>query len=125
MRTERKSRTRRKFGWNDTFNKRAYAACVCLACAWLLIHFRDDIAALDVRTAIVQDSRSDLVSGSILVIPRDGSKCRQRLIDNDTWRTRDNGVVDCTAAVAENTERWHERMANQRTTAIRDSFVKN
>lgn len=106
----------------------AYVACVVLGFSWLLIHFRNEIPifTFDFSAAFrhqaespLQVTKNDLQTGSILLEPPDGKLCHQRLIDNDTWRIRDNGVVDCAKAAAKNTQSWHQ----ERTNAIRDLFV--
>lgn len=117
---------RRRRVRTDLFDRRAYFACFCLTVLWGLIHFRTDIAALTIPSGYAapqQVSQGEMFRGSILLTSHDGTLCQQRLIDNDTWRIRDNGLVNCAAAQAQNTERWHEQMGDQRTTAIRDSFV--
>ncbi|MGA2895175.1 MAG: hypothetical protein ABSE22_20110 [Xanthobacteraceae bacterium] len=111
----------------NSFNNLAYVACVVLSFSWLLIHFRYEIPAFtfDLSSAFAhqdsaspQEANTGLQTGSILLLPFSGNTCRQRLIDNATWRIRDNGLVDCAAATAQNTESWR-----QRTTAIRNAFL--
>ena len=41
----------------------------------------------------------DLATGSILIVPLSGESCRQLLIDNATWRIRDQGLIDCHTAL--------------------------
>jgi hypothetical protein len=41
----------------------------------------------------------DLATGSILIVPLSGENCRQLLIDNATWRIRDQGLIDCHTAL--------------------------
>ncbi|MGE3990925.1 hypothetical protein [Pseudorhodoplanes sp.] len=70
-----------------------------------------------------ETSDDDLRTGSILITPPDGNVCEHRLIDNQTWRIRPNGTVQCDAAVT-----WHHRdgtayTAQTRIEAIRDGFV--
>ena len=48
------------------------------------------------------ESDDELRTGSILIVPPQGNVCRQKLIDNATWRIRDNGFVLCNDAVS-----WH------------------
>src|SRR5262245_59461964 len=46
-----------------------------------------------------QGRGAELATGPIIFIPRSGNDCRQKLIDNATWRIRDNGTVDCDVAL--------------------------
>jgi hypothetical protein len=42
----------------------------------------------------------NLSTASMLVVPPAGDLCRERIIDNSTWRIRNKGSVDCTEALA-------------------------
>ena len=42
-----------------------------------------------------------LATGPVLFVPPSGNRCRQRVIDNATWLMRDNGEVDCDAALSQ------------------------
>jgi hypothetical protein len=44
----------------------------------------------------------EFATGAIIMVPTSGDRCRHLLIDNATWRIRDNGVVDCQTALAQN-----------------------
>jgi hypothetical protein len=65
----------------------------------------------------------DLKTGSILITPSEGNICEHRLIDNETWRIRSNGVIACDEAVS-----WAAQQANRnpsaRIEAIRDGFFQ-
>ena len=61
----------------------------------------------------------DLKTGSILIVPSSGDLCRHRLIDNATWRIKDNGVIACDQAAARTTGRQN---AASRIEAVRDGF---
>jgi hypothetical protein len=111
----------RKTLWSDNFSKRAYVVCTILVFSWLLIHFRSEI--LNMTLSDYARPNDDLLSGSILSLPNSHNKCRQHFIDNETGQIRDNGLVDCTAAVTQNTDVWGHRMVTQRANAIHDSFV--
>jgi hypothetical protein len=69
------------------------------------------------------DAAGTLRSGSILFVPIEGNVCRRRVIDNETWRLRDNGFVECDEAVT-----WNSGAENQkyfvavRVDAIRAGF---
>jgi len=67
-----------------------------------------------------------LRSGSILFVPIEGNVCRRRVIDNETWRMRDDGFIECDEAVT-----WNSGAENQkyfvavRVDAIRAGFKAN
>ena len=69
------------------------------------------------------DAAGELQSGAILFVPVQGNVCRRRMIDNDTWRMRDDGYVTCDEAVT-----WNSGGTNQkyfvavRVDAIRAGF---
>ena len=65
----------------------------------------------------------DLRTGWILITPANGNICEHRLIDNDTWRVRRNGTIQCDAAVAWHRQRNGEHTSQSRIEAIRDGFV--
>jgi hypothetical protein len=41
----------------------------------------------------------ELATGSVLIVPLNGETCRHMLIDNATWRIRDQTLVDCHTAL--------------------------
>ena len=61
--------------------------------------------------------------GPVLFVPIEGNVCRRRVIDNQTWRIRDDGFVECDEAVT-----WNSGAENQkyfvtvRVDAIRAGF---
>ena len=69
------------------------------------------------------DAAGALRSGPILFVPIEGNVCRRRVIDNETWRIRDDGFVECDEAVT-----WNSGAENQkyfvavRVDAIRAGF---
>ncbi len=76
------------------------------------------------RSSATQSSahgEDDLTTGSILLVPRFGDQCRQRLIDNATWRIWDVGPVDCGTALARSAG---AESASARADIIRDVFRK-
>jgi hypothetical protein len=66
-------------------------------------------------------TREDLGTGPILFMAPNGNTCRQRLIDNTTGQIRDNGTVDCEAALEQSSGR---RLSGTRVDIIRDGFFK-
>jgi hypothetical protein len=66
-----------------------------------------------------------LSTGSILFVPQQGNICRKRLIDNKTWRMRDQGYVTCDEAVSWNANTvGTPYTAMSRVDAIRGGFFK-
>jgi hypothetical protein len=76
-----------------------------------------------VSRADTQSEDDNLRTGSILITPADGNICEHRLIDNETWRVRTNGTVQCDAAVTWRPDRGGEYTSTSRIEAIRDGFV--
>jgi hypothetical protein len=65
---------------------------------------------------------AELNTGSLLVVSPSGTFCRNRTIDNATWRIRDNGWVDCEDALAKSTG---TATTGARFDLIRQSFRGN
>src|SRR5258705_9192339 len=86
-------------GWFGGDGWRALVACLCLV---LLLAFGAYVSDWSPRAAPPQpaprahgdDSQS---TRSVVFIPMSGDQCRQRLIDNATWRISDNGTAECHA----------------------------
>src|SRR5262245_22997507 len=73
----------------------------------------------------IADDRNDddeLRTGSILFVPDRGNICRQKLIDNTTWRIWDNGFVPCNAAVSWNAGHGKRYTPESRIETISDGF---
>jgi hypothetical protein len=94
---------RRKFEWITNFDKRGYVVCALLVFVLGLIHYRTNLLALHVSSAISE--KNDVLTGSILV-PYADNVCQQRLIDNATGQIRDGGFVNCDTATAHNNKAW-------------------
>lgn len=75
------------------------------------------------RTPAGNQADDDLRTGSILITPPDGNVCEHRLIDNETWRIRPNGTVECDAAVTWHAQRNGELSPLSRIEIIREGFV--
>jgi len=73
--------------------------------------------------AAVEDKDQDLTTGSILFVPPTGNACRERLIDNATWRIRDKGIVDCDTALARHATVKARQWSSQRVDVIRGGFA--
>ncbi len=65
----------------------------------------------------------ELQSGAILFVPIEGNICRRRMIDNGTWRIRDDGYVACDEAVSWNSGAQSQKyFVAVRVDAIRAGF---
>jgi hypothetical protein len=64
-------------------------------------------------------SGESLASASMVFVPAVGDRCRKRVIDNTTWRVRDDGEVDCNTALGAGAG-----SANTRVDIIRKGFRK-
>jgi hypothetical protein len=67
------------------------------------------------------ERNSKLTTGSVVFVPILGDRCYRRVIDNATWRIRDDGEVDCATALYPDAvagTQW----ATARIDVIRDSF---
>ena len=66
----------------------------------------------------------ELRHGPILFVPTAGNVCRQRVIDNETWRIRDGGHVVCDEAVSWNaTVPLNTYSVTSRVQALRSVFT--
>jgi hypothetical protein len=60
------------------------------------------ISSISTRQATAtRPAGENLSTGSILFVPRLGSECRIRQIDNATWRIWEQGVADCASVLNE------------------------
>ena len=66
-----------------------------------------------------RESTAELRNGSVLLVSPSGQFCRNRMIDNSTWRLRDAGWVDCETALAKSTGAEN---TGSRLNLIRQSF---
>ena len=66
-----------------------------------------------------RESAAELRNGSVLLVSPSGQFCRNRMIDNSTWRLRDAGWVDCETALAKSTGAEN---TGSRLNLIRQSF---
>jgi hypothetical protein len=67
-------------------------------------------------------SAAELRNGSLLIVSPSGQFCRNRMIDNSTWRIRDAGWVDCDTALAKSAGAEN---TGSRLDLIRQSFRGN
>jgi hypothetical protein len=118
--THRRSRSRRRLAGQG---REAVMAC----CTVVLLCGTIGAVAFYSRswpTDPARDKReAELSTGSVLFIPPKGDMCRERTIDNSTWRIRDAGQIDCELALARNAALEAKgRWSGSRTDIIRDSF---
>ena len=66
-----------------------------------------------------RESAAELRNGSLLIVTPNGQFCRNRMIDNSTWRIRDAGWVDCETALAKSAG---AESTGSRLDLIRQSF---
>lgn len=71
-----------------------------------------------------QQSNDDLQTGPIVFMPMLGDECRMRVIDNETWRIQDKGVVSCETALAQTSISTGKQLSIARADAIRAGFSK-
>jgi hypothetical protein len=70
-----------------------------------------------------ENRQAELSTGSVLLVPPQGDTCRERTIDNATWRIRDAGPIDCTVALARNAAPEAKgQWSGSRVDIIRDAF---
>jgi hypothetical protein len=112
--------------WLRRDDRNSLLLCAAVALAFLAgINFilKEPAPARD-RTTLAKRATDDLTTGSIVFVPTHGERCRNSLIDNATWRIRDNGVVDCRAALSQNAHIGRLRWSTARVDVIRHGFTK-
>jgi len=130
MPTDGTSRSRRSRGWLRRDNRRALAICLLFG----------GLATVGLGTVIQQapsgsiriagngpgygQTDDDLATGSIIFVPILGNTCRKKLIDNATWRIRDDGPVDCRAALARGAHGNELGWSASRVDVIRHGFYR-
>ena len=104
MPTDGKSRGRTRRSQSRD-HRRALAICLlfgAVAFFGLGTVIRNSPPGGTIAAATGAQRNDDLTTGSIVFVPIYGNNCRTLLIDNATWRIRDNGMVDCDTALAQN-----------------------
>jgi len=102
MVSQHKPRSRLRPGWFDRDHVRALIVFFVLLLLFGLIGYFGTGPSEATRSGVPHPGFDDdeLRTGSILFVPVFGTRCRQRLIDNATWRIRDGDEVDCRTALA-------------------------
>jgi hypothetical protein len=68
-------------------------------------------------------SEANLSTGSMLVVSPGGDRCRERTIDNNTWRIQNKGWVDCDEALSRAANAGADiRTPGSRLELIREGF---
>lgn len=117
-------RMRRKVPYRDFY--RAITAGILLTVI-LAIAFYHRFGAAETKPYTVSDpSDHALRTGSIVIVPPSGNRCRHRLIDNYTWFIRDNGFILCNELASRGGGEPISREYNSspRLNAIRDAFSR-
>ncbi len=78
--------------------RRALLACGVVIGFCAIVGFLTTGSALWTKPQPQTSSEAGLSTGSVLFVTPTG--CRERTIDNDTWRIRDGAMVDCAEALA-------------------------
>jgi hypothetical protein len=105
--------------------RRAVLACglvfsLCVAFVIIASRFHN----VSLTSAPHASNEAELQTGSLLVVSPLGVQCRERTIDNSTWRIRDKGWVDCEEALAKSANANAEsRSSGSRLVIIRDGFL--
>jgi hypothetical protein len=124
MATHGKSRGRTARRWYGRDNRRALALCLLFGAAatvglGTVIRYTPSTG---VRTAAGGHGDDGLTTGSIIFVPILGNTCRKKLIDNATWQIRDDGLVDCRAALAQGPHGNESGWSTSRVDVIRNGF---
>jgi len=70
----------------------------------------------------IQAQEKPLAKGSIFIASPDSQTCKHRLIDNDTWRIREQGTILCDHTGSLSLQETDRNTGPSRIEAIRDSF---
>jgi hypothetical protein len=104
--------------------RRLSTAACAIAAVWCgLVYFEDDLPTLKMSSGSAQPAERGVPYASIL-IPYNLNKglCRLHALDNATGQIKDDGLVDCTDASAQNSVAWKSLGDTQKAGAIRKSF---
>jgi hypothetical protein len=102
--------------------RRAFLACgivVALCIVAVIANWSQASTTSQIRTP----SEANLSTGSMLVVSPGGDLCRERTIDNSTWRIKNKGWVDCDEALARAANSGADlRKPGSRLELIREGF---
>lgn len=114
---------------------RAIFAALCFGCAVAFLLFvpvgtpwqnksKTDDPRQQRQAQAQKQGDDDLQTGPIVFMPMLGDECRMRVIDNETWRIQDKGVVSCETALAQTSISTGKQLSIARADAIRAGFSK-
>jgi hypothetical protein len=105
--------------------RRAVLACgLVLSLCVAFVVIASQFHASSLIPTLHATNEAELRTGSLLVVSPLGERCRERVIDNSTWRIRDKGWVDCEEALAKSANATAEsRSSGSRLAIIRDGFL--
>jgi hypothetical protein len=91
-------------------------ACICILAFAVLFGGKHSSSGQSPRDSEREDLSAPYSTGTIVFVPSAGDDCRELLIDNATWRIRENGYTDCQTILSQ------MRPIEDRITVISDSF---
>jgi hypothetical protein len=128
MPVDGKSKRRTTRGSQSRDSRRALAICLLFGAIVLVglgtVIRNSPPGGTRIAATTSAQGNDDLTTGSIVFVPLFGNNCRTRLIDNATWRIRDNGVVDCNAALALKTHDRRIGWSAARLDVVRQGFSR-
>ena len=128
MPVDGKSKRRTRRGSQSRDSRRAVAICLLFGAIVLVglgtVIRNSPSGGTRIAETASAKGNDDLATGSIVFVPLFGNNCRTRLIDNATWRIRDNGVVDCNAALSLSTHDRRIGWSAARLDVVRQGFSR-
>jgi hypothetical protein len=92
------------------------AACICTLAFAILFGGKHPSSGQSPQVTKPENLSAPYSTGTIVFVPSAGNDCRELLIDNTTWRIRENGYIDCHTILSQ------MRPIEDRITVISDSF---
>jgi hypothetical protein len=92
------------------------AACICILTFAILFGDKHHFSIQSPQATEPADLIAPYSTGTIVFVPSAGNDCRELLIDNATWRIRENGYTDCDTILSQ------MRPIEGQLTVISDSF---
>jgi len=80
------------------------------------------VATARLNPALRPNRAAELATGPIVFVPPFGNECREKQIDNSSWRIRDIGAVDCDIALGSRPDVPPREGTPSRTEIIRKGF---
>ena len=114
----------RKLPYRD-FYRALLAGCLLIIVFAAAFYDRDWLSGTKRDKSYTLNGGDDhaLRTGSVLIVPPSGNRCKHRLIDNYTWLMRDNGYVTCNElGTRGNDQTGGTYHSGSRLDSIRDAF---